>query len=446
MARPQSKRQSRPVSPALNKTIGDPAWDAMMAAARCVRDAEWLASAPEARNRLATARDIVAFTPAPSWEALLQKVCFCEEWVDDLFNPASDVSRREVAMKDEDEWPAAPVWFEMHDQALTDPATALAPGRIAHLASLALTPYRNITPETPYSIFDYSKENSELASRITAFSEFCESFFRAAYLDACALSGEAPPAGMTYPDLADEVAAHTGVPAHMVRLQTDWSQVVAEWERQKALEQERAARSDEEAHAAEDTPEELAAVKAYWEALDALQAATPPSPAELAYQVREQLNASAFHYAFQHAECPDSISDLLSAGGGNELVASTYLAVLRMAGIDSPAHAARAGTPFFPSDAASGKQIRAEWREHHAMRRAVYTALGAEHGVTPAHHQVLLTTKWAEDSGLSPEDVARCHLSPEAFDAYVDSLRKHQPAPAFGTAAIQPQAALMAAE
>lgn len=371
-----ARSKTRKTPDVLNTPSGDRAWDALLAASLTAMNNPRLAPFESAAGRLElanqlTARDIVAFTPSPTLFALLQKTRACQEWCDELFDPEPTVNRRDIAQRSPEEWPAAPFWFAMYDGALAgDPAAHLTPANFAKLASLALTPYRADPPETPYSIFQTGEANSKMAQRATSFSRFCESFFRACYLDACRLTGEAPAAPVAYPDLAAEIGADAGCrpsDAH-------WLIAKADWERAKADDEAKRALSDEEFAAQEGTTWDEYQSEAYWRAYEALQTATPPDAKALAYQMRETLATTAFTYTWQSPDCRRTLSDLFLEGGETEVLIRTYQAVLRMAGeTDHVAFTARATPAFIPPNDPNA-DIQGAWVRHHELFEAIEAA------------------------------------------------------------------------
>ncbi|HQT53580.1 MAG TPA: hypothetical protein PKX06_08870, partial [Phenylobacterium sp.] len=108
------------------------------------------------------------------------------------------------------------------------------------------------------------------------------------------------------------------------------------------------------------------------DALFELELTPAPDIHALSHVMRESLNVGGvFDFPFQHADCANSLSDLLSADSDTALIASTYLQVLRLAGNTSDALNA---TPFarfdgFDADGWVGKDQKAAWEAHHADRR-----------------------------------------------------------------------------
>lgn len=362
---------ARAVPAALAISSGDPAWDALIAAYLDVlekdpRSLACMATWSAYRSEEAAVRGAITYTPAPNHLALFQKLTVGRPYVDNLFNPEDPRDRRDVAAKAKtpDAWPGAPLFFAIHDKAMRDPTSpriATTPQKIAELASGALTPIGCVEP---YDFFGDVEAQSEKAARATAFSPYAVSLFRACYLDACRLSGATPPTGMTYPDAADEIAAECG----MSQAEARWRFMVATWEAEKVASAVRTKLEEDQGI----ENEEPGAANAYWKAYEAIVEATPPTPAALAYQLREMLNIEAFPLFWQNADCPRSLADLISDTGAGACMVYAYQAALRMAGIDSPALAAK-WRPSYQERAnlQGGAEIHADWLAHHELFEAL---------------------------------------------------------------------------
>jgi hypothetical protein len=125
---------------------------------------------------------------------------------------------------------------------------------------------------------------------------------------------------------------------------------------------------------------------AYAAALIRLETVPAPTAADAVFVARESIGFDQLHWAFQSVDCEDTMTDMLSGDSGEQYIARSYMTLLRLAGIDSPALKAVAHHPAFRvSDfAAQPAEFEREWREYHAARRAQHAHPSSTEAEQPA--------------------------------------------------------------